>query len=289
MNIARDAITRSAMSRGGQTPRETDDSSAPRSRGGLTLEQFFIIVSPLSLLLLWQGLAYFNLIDVRIFSSPARVAVIAWGMMLDGTLWTNLGITLARFAAGTILGLVPGLLLGLTMGLFRLPRAILNPIVAAIYPLPRIALFPLVLLVVGLNERSNIFMIALQPFFYMLIGSMSAVMNVDPIYLRVAKSFETGTGDLYRLVILPAAMPVIVSSLRLSIGGALLVTIAVESLVADSGIGYLIWHSWQILSLGQAMVGLVLAGLLGFVMLQILDVLERRLVPWSGAATVNAT
>ncbi len=254
-------------------------------RRAFTLERVFMVVSPLSLLVLWEILARLHLVDPRIFSSPSRVAVLAWSMILDGTLWYHLGITLTRFVVGAIFGLIPGLLLGLTMGLFRWPRAIINPLISAIYPLPRIALFPLVLLVIGLNESSNVFMIALQPFFYMLIGSMAAVMNIDPVYLRVAKSFETNTFDLYRLVVIPAAMPIIVSSLRLSIGGALLVTIAVESLVANSGIGYLIWHSWQTLSLGQAMVGLVVAGILGFAMLQILDSLEKHLVPWSAAAT----
>jgi NitT/TauT family transport system permease protein len=239
-------------------------------------------------LALWEVLSRLGILDRRIFSSPSGVAVLAWQMALDGTLWTNLSATLARFSVGAVLGIVPGVLLGLTMGLFRWPRAIINPLVAAIYPLPRIALFPLVLLLVGLNEGSNIVMIALQPFFYMLIGTMAAVINVDPIYLRVAKSFKVGTRDLYFLVMFPAALPMIVSSLRLALGGALLVTVTVEALVAQSGIGYMIWHSWAVLSLGQAMVGLVIAGILGFCMIQGLDLIEKRLVPWSGNARLSA-
>jgi NitT/TauT family transport system permease protein len=251
-------------------------------------EQVFSFVSPLALLALWEVLSRLGILDRRIFSSPSGVAVLAWQMALDGTLWTNLSATLARFSIGAALGIVPGVLLGLTMGLFRWPRAIINPLVSAIYPLPRIALFPLVLLLVGLNEESNIVMIALQPFFYMLIGTMAAVINVDPIYLRVAQSFKVGTRDLYFLVMFPAALPMIVSSLRLALGGALLVTVTVESLVAQSGIGYMIWHSWAVLSLGQAMVGLVIAGILGFCMIQGLDLIEKRLVPWSGNARLSA-
>jgi NitT/TauT family transport system permease protein len=75
-----------------------------------------------------------------------------------------------------IVGVIPGLFLGLTMGLFRTPRAILQPLVSLIYPLPRVALFPLVLLVVGLNETSNVLMVAPGPFFTMLIGTMAAVI-----------------------------------------------------------------------------------------------------------------
>lgn len=252
--------------------------------GRLSLEQVFIVVSPATVLVAWELFSQTGVLDARIFSSPSGVAALSWEMAWDGTLWRHLGITLARFCGGALLGIIPGLLLGLTMGLFRWPRAVINPLVSAFYPLPRIALFPLILLIVGLNESSNVIMIALQPFFYMLIGTMAAVMNVEPIYFKVARSFNVKTLHLYALVVFPAALPIIVSSLRLSLGGALLVTITVESLATTSGIGYLIWHSWQLLSLGQAMVGLVVAGILGFFMIQVLDMLEKRLVPWSGAA-----
>jgi NitT/TauT family transport system permease protein len=248
-----------------------------------TPERVFLFVSPLTLLALWELLADAGVLDVRIFSSPSRVVVLAWQMALDGSLFVDTGATLARFAAGTLLGALPGLALGLTMGLFRWPRAILNPLVATIYPLPRIAIFPLVLLVVGLNETSNVLMIAISPFFYMLIGTMGAVMNVDPVHLKVARSFKVSMPDLYRLVVLPAALPIIFSSLRLSLGGGLLITIAIESLVARDGLGFLVWHSWQTLSLGGAMVGLVVSGVLGFVMILALDGVERRWLPWSAA------
>lgn len=255
-----------------------------RPGGGLTLERLFMFVSPAALILFWELASDAGLIDRRVFSSPHEVVGLTIGMIADGSLWLNLRATLLRFALGCLAGIIPGTLIGVTMGLFRWPRAVLNPLVAAIYPLPRIALFPLVLLIVGLNETSNILMIALQPFFYMLIGSLGAVLNVDPIYLRVARSFKTGTYDLYRLVVIPAALPIIVSSLRIALGGAFLVTIAVESLVANDGIGFLIWHSWTILTLGQAMVGLFVAGLIGFAMLQGLDAVEKRLVPWAPGA-----
>ena len=258
-----------------------------RPRQGMSIERLFMFVSPITVLVLWEVFSDLGWIDRRVFASPHAVVILGWGMILDGSLWLNVRATLIRFVLGVLFGGIPGLLLGVTMGLFRWPRAVLNPLVSALYPLPRISLFPLVLLVVGLNEKSNIIMIALQPFFYMLIGSLGAVMNVEPIYLRVAKSFKTGTFDLYRLVVIPAAMPIIVSSFRIAIGGAFLVTVAVESLVAEDGIGFLIWHSWTILTLGQAMVGLVVAGLIGFAMLQGLDVLEKKLVPWSNVVRVG--
>lgn len=250
-------------------------------RRGLTLEQLFMIVSPLALLVAWEILSRARVLDPRVFSRPTAVLALIAEMLIDGELVGHTARTLWRLALGMVVGVLPGLFLGLTMGLFRTPRAILNPLVAATYPLPRIALFPLVLMVVGLNETSNILMVALGPFFTMLIGTMAGVLNVDPIYLRVAKSFKVNIRDLYLLVVVPAALPIILSSLRLSLGLGLLGVVAVEFLTTEDGLGYLIWHSWQILSFPRSMVGLVTAGILGFVLFLMLDLIEKAAIPWA--------
>ncbi len=247
---------------------------------GPTMEQVGMVVSPLALLIAWQVLSDQKVLDPRIFSSPIAVVGLGWHLITDGELPSNMGVTLLRMVAGTLAGGVPGLLLGLIMGVFRPPRAFINPLVSAVMPLPRIALFPLVLLVVGLNEKSNIIMIALGPFFQMLVGTQAAVLNVEPIYLRVAKSYRVNTLDLYRLVIFPAALPIIFSSIRLALAVSFLGVVAVEFLQSDNGLGYMIWHSWQILSLGESMVGLVAAGVIGFAMFVGLDWIEKRSLPW---------
>jgi NitT/TauT family transport system permease protein len=249
-------------------------------RVGVTREQILLVLSPLSLLVMWEVFSRTRLLDPRIFSSPSAVAVMAWQLILEGDLPAATRVTLQRLVLGSLAGILPGLALGLLMGVFRTPRAIVNPLVSAIYPLPRIALFPLVLLVVGLNEISYLIMVALGPFFSMLITTVSAVQNVDPIYLRVARSFKARTWDLYRLVVLPAALPVLFGGLRLSLGMALLGVVAVEFLNTGDGLGYMIWHSWMILSLGESMVGLVTCGLVGFLMFFLLDWVQRCLLPW---------
>ena len=124
-------------------------------------------------------------------------------------------------------------------------------------------------------------MIALGPFFIMTISAMAAVLNVDPVYLRVARSFNVSTGVMYTKVVLPAAMPIIVSGLKLSLGLGLLGVVSVEFLLANEGLGYMIWHSWQVLSLGESMAGLLVAGVLGYGMFLALDRLERVLIPWA--------
>jgi hypothetical protein len=117
-----------------------------------------------------------------------------WELLRDGQLVGDVRDTLVRFLVGLVFGVVPGVFIGATMGLFRWPRAALGPLVAMFYNVPRIALFPLVLILVGLNEFSNELMIALGPFFTMLITTMGAVMNVEPAY---ATSPATSAPSLY--------------------------------------------------------------------------------------------
>jgi NitT/TauT family transport system permease protein len=253
----------------------------PARQPPFSREQVFAVVSPLTLLVLWQVLSNLRVLDPRIFSSPTAVVAITWQLIQNGELLHHLRATLLRLIAGSVVGMVPGLVIGLIIGLFRWPRAIINPLVSAIYGLPRVALFPLVLLIVGLNETSNVIMVALGPFFTMLIGVAAGVQNVDPIYLKVARSFNVSTRDLYLKVVIPASLPIILSSLRLSLGLAILGVVAVEFLATNDGLGYLIWHSWQILSLGQSMTGLVTTGVLAYAMFLTLDQIEKRALPWS--------
>jgi NitT/TauT family transport system permease protein len=201
-------------------------------------------------------------------------------MIREDDFLTDVGYTLARFAVGTIVGVAPGIAIGLLMGSIRPVRLVLQPLVDVFYPLPRIALFPIILILVGLNERSNTLMIALGPFFITIITTTAAVLDIEPIYLQVAKSFATRRRDLYRRVIVPAALPIIIGGLRVALGYALVSVTAVEFLVAERGLGHVIWQSWTILALDQSLAGLLAAGLIGFLVFVLLDAVERWLVPW---------
>jgi NitT/TauT family transport system permease protein len=248
-------------------------------------ERIVVIGSPIVLLLLWEAAARTGLIDARIVPPPTVVIATIYDMLMQQGLANDIGATVARFVIGMVAGVIPGVFLGLTMGLFRWVGLVLGPIVGALYNVPRIALFPLVLILVGLNESSNILMIALGPFFTMLITSMGAVMNVDQIYRDVAKNFGARRRDLYFMVTLPAIAPALMGGLRISVGLGLLGVIAVEFLVAESGLGHVIWNSWQVLSLKQSMAGLVVAALVGYVFFSSLTLLERLVIPWQRPST----
>lgn len=243
-------------------------------------ERMISVFSPVVLLVLWELAARLGWLDARIIPPPTVVLGTIYDLAQNQNLAGETFVTIMRFVVGLVAGVVPGVFIGLSMGLFSAVRAVLNPLVATLYPVPRIALFPLVLIVVGLNETSNILMIALGPFFTMLITAMGAVMNVDPIYRDVAKNFDAKPRHLYLMVTLPAITPALMDGMRISVGLSLLGTVSVEFLVADNGLGHLIWNSWQLLSLKQSMAGLVIAAILGFVAYASLGLVERYVTPW---------
>jgi ABC-type nitrate/sulfonate/bicarbonate transport system permease component len=262
---------------------DATDKGGARSRRGsgrTPLERAVSIASPIVLLILWEIAARTGLIDARILPAPTVVIATIFEMLKNEDLAGNTWATVLRFVIGMVAGVIPGVFLGLSMGLFRWFGIVLGPVIAVFYNVPRIALFPLVLILVGLNETSNILMIALGPFFTMLITSMGAVMNVDQIYRDVAKNFNAKPSHLYFMVTLPAVAPALMDGLRISVGLGLLGTIAVEFLTGDTGLGHLIWNSWQVLSLKQSMAGLVVAALVGYLFYASLALLERLVVPW---------
>jgi ABC-type nitrate/sulfonate/bicarbonate transport system permease component len=238
------------------------------------------VASPLAVLLLWEICSRLGVVDARVLPPPTAVLLRIGELLGNGELLPHIEATVLRFAVGLSIGALAGTLVGLTMGLFATTRAILSPLIAMIYPLPRIAMFPLILILVGFNERANILEIVLAPFFTMAISTMSAVIAIDPVYRDVARSFDTGTRDLYLRITLPAAMPAIFGALRVSVGLALMSTTAVEFLAANSGLGYLIWHAWQILSLKDCLAGMVVAGVLGSLAYLAVGLVERVAVPW---------
>jgi ABC-type nitrate/sulfonate/bicarbonate transport system permease component len=264
-----------------QAPKAAGRSEWLAGRRGTVIKS---IASPIILLILWEVAARTGMVDRRILPPPTVVAGTIIEMVRDEQLLRHTWITVVRFVVGMVVGTVPGILVGLTMGLFQPARVILNPLVAILYPVPRIALFPLVLILVGLNETSNIVMIAIGPFFTMLITAMGAVLNVEPIYLDVAKNFGVKPRHLYFTVTLPAVMPALMSGVQVSLGLALLGTVAVEFLVSQEGLGYVIWNSWQILSLSRSMAGLVVAAVLGAACYLLVYWIEKWVTPWQQTA-----
>lgn len=245
-----------------------------------TRDRLLGIVSPLALLLLWEASARGGLIDVRFFPAPSSIAAQAVALTGTGELWGHLAASLKRLAWGTLLGGIPALLLGITMGLYRPIRAAIDPLISATYPVPKSAILPLILLIFGLDEASKIVMVALGVFFPVLINTITGVLQIDKIYLDVGKNFRATRWQTFRTVALPGAMPSIMAGIKLGIGMGLILIAIAEMVGAKNGIGFMIWDAWQILSVETMYVGLIVISILGFLLTLILNEIEGWILPW---------
>jgi NitT/TauT family transport system permease protein len=224
-----------------------------------------------------------HLVDTRFFSSPSSILLVGGEMLHTGELVGHIGVSLQRIAIGFIVGAVPGVLIGLVVGLVPIVRALIQPLVDCTFPIPKVALLPLFILMFGIGEASKYAVIATAVIYLVLINTAAGVRNIDRIYLDVAANFHASKRMMLSDIAVPGALPAIMTGLRLGMAVALIVIVTAEFMGARSGVGYLIWTSWQIFQVEKMYLGLLVIGLLGVFGAMLLDRLERLLIPWKVA------
>ncbi len=247
---------------------------------GRGFDRLLAVLSPIGFLAVWEALSRLALLDPRFIPSPATVLHTIVAMTRTGELPYHVLVSSRRIVVGFLLGAVPAVGVGLMMGLSRPVRAVLMPLVSAIYPIPKIAVYPLLIFYLGLGEASKISIVALSIFFLVLLNTMAGVLAVDPAYFKIAKAYGANGPGVFATVAFPGALPQIFTGLKLGMGFALIVIVGAELLGSDKGIGYLIWRSYQIFAIDAMFAGLLVTAILGWVAILALDWLERRVLPW---------
>ncbi len=238
------------------------------------------IVSPLIMLLAWEIAARLGWIDVRFFPAPSKIFATLIKLIETGALWKHLSASMQRLFWGFLFGGIPALLLGIAMGLNRTFRAVLDPIVSATYPIPKSAILPLILLIFGLGEASKIVMVAVGIFYPILINTIAGVLEINKIYFDVSRNFGARGWQVFRTVAFPGALPLIMTGIKLGVGMGLILISLAEMVGAKSGLGYMMWNAWEILSVETMYVGLLVIAALGIVFTLVLTEIERLIVPW---------
>ncbi|MCE5286266.1 MAG: ABC transporter permease [Pelosinus sp.] len=238
------------------------------------------VLSPLTLLLLWEVLARLHAIDVRLLSCPSMIIKTLIPLILSGDLLYNTYVSVQRVLWGFLAGALPGILLGISMGLSPFIRSAIEPMITATYPIPKLALMPLILLIFGLGETSKIFTIAIGVFYLVVINTMAGVLDIDKIYLDVAKNFGASRKSFYLTVALPGALPMIFAGLKLGMGMALILIVAAELSAAKAGVGFMIWRAYDMFDIEQMFVALITLSVLGYIFSLVLDFIERMVLPW---------
>ncbi|MFB9073428.1 ABC transporter permease [Citricoccus parietis] len=167
------------------------------------------------------------------------------------------------------------------MGLNRWVRTIAEPIIAATYPIPKTAIFPLLLIIFGLGESSKIAVVAIGVFFPVVVNTAAGVMGIGRIHHEVGKNFGASRLQVFRTIALPGATPLIIAGMKLGVGMSLMLIVVAEMLGGTDGLGFLIWNSWSTFQVETMYVALVVISVLGVVMTFVLAEVGRLLTPWS--------
>ena len=236
---------------------------------------------------LWQLLSGYDRFNkstllLRVWMLPQRIAENglsgAAGLLEE----SHILITLMRVFVGFVIGAIPAILIGVIMGMSRTVRAMLDSTLSAFYVLPKIAIFPIMMLVFPnpFGEGPKIAVVAISAFFLVAINTMVGVRDIEPVYLEAGRNYGANRRQLLRHVIIPGAMPVIFAGLRLALGTALIVIIAIEFVRAKKGVGFLTFYYWEILAPEKMYAGLIVVMILGVLLTLALKWLEKRIMPW---------
>ena len=244
------------------------------------------VLSPFALLALWEAGAIAGVVDTRFFPAPTTIFAALIELVRVGELQAHVAISLQRLLVGFVLGAVPGIVLGLAVGLLPIVRAIVQPIVDATFPIPKIALLPMVMLIFGIDDGAKYAIIAIAVVFLVLINTEAGVRNIERIYFDVGRNYGASRLMFFTDIALPGALPMILTGLKLGAGVALIVIVAAEFVGARSGIGYLILNSWNTFQVERMYAGIMVTALLGLATALGLGALERVLVPWKESVRI---
>jgi NitT/TauT family transport system permease protein len=251
----------------------------------------FAWLSPVVVVLLlgaWETGVRSGGISALLTPAPSTILQELATLLGNGVMLTNLGATLLRLTLGLLLGAGVGIALGLAMGWWPVVRRAIDPLVAAIHPIPKIALFPILIVLLGIGEESKIAAIAIGAFFPSLINTMAGVRGISPVQLDLARNYGAGTRAMFFRILLPGSLPMVLTGLRISANVAFLSAIGVEMISAHVGLGSLLWLSWQVFRIEQLYATLIVVALVGVGLALVIRTLTHRMAPWlsdAGAAT----
>lgn len=263
-----------ATSPGAAAPR------AARQRAqGLALGWWKYLV-PLALLAVWQLAATLGWVDEYILPAPTVVFTTFIDLLASGELLRDVGISALRVAQGFALAAVAGLGLGLAMGLSKKFNAASDFLLKILKPIPPIAWIPLAILWLGLGEAAKVFIIFIGAVFPILFNTLDAIRQTDGRYVDLARVLELKRGAFVQKIILPGALPQIMTGLRIGITIAWMCVVAAELIAASSGVGYLIMQARALAQSDVVIVGMLVTGLLGKLTDDALRLVEHSLVKW---------
>jgi len=266
--------------------RHAADAAVKSKSGFAVSDRSITLLTVLALLGLWWLVSALALVPPLFLPSPLAVLqkfkAVALDGFVDATLWQHAATSVARVFAALLLAIVSAVPVGILIGLNRRARAVLDPLIEFYRPIPPLAYLPLIVIWFGIGELSKVLLIYLAIFAPLAIATLHGVRRVDQNRLRAAQTLGATRWQLVRFVILPSAVPDILTGVRIGLGVGWSTLVAAELIAATRGLGFMIQSAAQFLVTDVVIMGILVIALIASTFEYGLRWLQRKYVPWEG-------
>lgn len=237
-------------------------------------------IVPLSLVVIWQAASATGLLASEILPAPLDVMAAAVRLVKSGELAQDMKVSFLRAMVGFLVGGGIGFVLAIANGLSSTSERLLDSTLQMLRNVPHLALIPLVILWLGIDEGAKLFLVSLGVFFPIYLNTLHGIRSVDPHLIEMGKSYGMGRAELFRRVILPGALPSIFVGLRYALGIMWLTLIVAETIAANSGLGYMAMQAREFMQTDVMVLAIIIYALLGKVADVAARLLERLCLSW---------
>ena len=247
---------------------------APQSYTGISVLAFVLLIG------FWQASSSFGWVSPLFLPSPVRIGAALQELIVSGELWGHVVASVGRIAGGWLLGVTAGILIGGMIGLFSAWRSVGVPLIAALFPIPKIALLPLFILWLGIGELSKVVTIGLGVFYPVAIGTYAGVDNVARNLIRMGQSFNMPYHQIVWKIVVPGTLPSVLASIRISTSIAMILMVSAEMIGAERGLGTLLLQAGNLMQTDKLMAAIVVVATLGLCVSAVLTAIEKALLGW---------
>jgi NitT/TauT family transport system permease protein len=232
------------------------------------------------LFIVWELTRAVGLIDPKLFPSIQAVFKAFLVGLRDGSLQMHIYASFMRVLISFAIGILLAVVFGFLVGWFRVVRLFLDPVISFFRALPPIALIPLMIIFFGIGETSKLVVLSYAAFFPAMVVIYQALVGLDPIYIRAAKTLGAGNMEIFRKIILPQLVPHIITACRVSLGVCWATLVAAELIAAQKGIGAMMVDAQNFFQMAPLVLGILLIGAISLVMDGAVRAIERRATSW---------
>lgn len=237
-------------------------------------------ISTFVIVVIWEIMSRNHIVDPFFLPAPTTILIMAYKMIASGELLRHIGISLFRALSGYFFAVLIGIGLGISVGWSRISENIFDPLIELVRPIPTLALVPLIILWLGVGDLSKIIIVFKACLFPILLNTIAGVKGVDKKLIHAAKSLGAKNKQILIKVVIPAALPMIFTGIRISTAMCMMAIVGVEMIAAESGLGFLIVDMQRMFATDKMFVGIITLTSLGFFMDKIARWMQKRALKW---------